>query len=464
MSSKQINFRYEYLDESAEFGQLSSPKLHRDRVKNSLMDAQLGFRHSQVVDSMLWCNRLARERNESPDPIFWHHSGMGVGPWTDNQPHVIPAAVQYHPLDWTDYDDAGKEIPSKKSIFERLNPAFLNNIRRGNAILLIDQSVEGYSMPWLWSWFHAKCAKLDINPEAIIYLTGDQSCLDQYNAWCALHNPAKRLKILPSTSLSMYIRIHYDRANLNIRFDDILQHKAKNKDDLYLFDCINMRPRMSRMVFFLHLVNSGLIKHGNVSMPHIDTWVPNGTIFEPNFLRAHNLPVDLENKLPPGSTPMIAKHNHEPAIAGTNEYYKFVERILADMYKNSWVSLVTESSFFQRDCSVFISEKSFKPIASMQPFITVGAKHSLKYIRKLGYKTFHPFIDESYDDLDDGDRMLAILKAVEQIKQIKDKVQWFASMRDILEHNHAVFMEIGTKKSAEHIAICNHYFNYFNHA
>ena len=144
-----------------------------------------------------------------------------------------------------------------------------------------------------------------------------------------------------------------------------------------------------------------------------------------------------------------------------SEYHVYVTRILNDVYQDTWVSLITESSYFDYEYSVFISEKTFKPIACMQPFIIVGGKHTLKYLRQLGYQTFDGFIDESYDDCDDEDRFSAIIKSLEKIKQIKDKISWLVSMREILEHNHKLFLSIGNTESFEYQEITKYYKNYF---
>ena len=47
---------------------------------------------------------------------------------------------------------------------------------------------------------------------------------------------------------------------------------------------------------------------------------------------------------------------------------------------------------------VFLSEKTFHPIINLQPFIIFSSNGHLKVMRELGFKTFSPFIDESYDD------------------------------------------------------------------
>lgn len=425
----------------------------KEGMYNEMMEEQQGFRFSQVVDSMLYYYKCAFNNKIEPEIDMWlGHCDVDI------KPYIIPVAVQYSPVDWTDMTHDGIPVPNKRSIFEFLSPTYLQDLRDGNAILLIDQSVEGYSTPWLWQWFHDKCKKYDINPAAIIYLTGDQSCTDTYEEWCSLHRPANRLKVIPSICLTIYLHQHYIRYNMNINFDDILEHKRKNQDNLYLFDCINMRPRPHRILNFLHMINSGMLPKGNISMPSQDEWQVYVDLAHAPFLTSNGLPSDIVSKLLPEMTPAIAKYKYEYNLS---HYYNYVERILDDMYRNSWVSLITESSYFKHEFNAFISEKTFKPIASMQPFLILGSKGSIDYLKRTGFKTFEPWIDESYSLQDDDKRFQAIMDTIKHIEQIPDKVEWYASMRDVLEHNHALFLEIGSKPSAEHTMISDYYFEYF---
>ena len=63
-----------------------------------------------------------------------------------------------------------------------------------------------------------------------------------------------------------------------------------------------------------------------------------------------------------------------------------------------------------------ISEKTYKSIAVGKPFVLFGQTGALRCLRSLGYKTFSPWIDESYDDIaDDQQRFLKICDIVEKI-------------------------------------------------
>lgn len=441
-----IYFRFEKFNV---WGSLNSPmdlrNINRDRIGNFVSKDQKGFRFSQVVEFIL--NYYCNDPNSNDTIAFESIKSK------EQHGYIIPVAVCYHPNDWTDMTNG--VVDNRPSIFEMLNPKYLKDLQDGKAMFLIDQSVEGYSTTWLWPWFHEKCKKYNINPECILYLTGDQSCEETYNTWCNSNNITKRIRPIPSVSLSTYIKNHYTNVGINSNFDEIFEYKKNN--DLFLYDCTNMRPRPQRVLNYMHLLNADLLSKGNISMAAPKIWYADITASD--YLRKYKLPADIYKQIDANGNATKAKFSD--TVSDESHYYVYVERILKDVYKNSWLSIITESSFFEYEHSVFVSEKTFKPIACMQPFVIVGSKHTLKYLRKLGYKTFSPFIDESYDDLDDADRIPAIMEELKRIDQIEDKSAWYNDMRDILEHNFNLFMEINKTKPIEQEAIAKYYFDYF---
>ena len=62
-----------------------------------------------------------------------------------------------------------------------------------------------------------------------------------------------------------------------------------------------------------------------------------------------------------------------------------------------------------------------------------------------------------------GSKINKIIESYEttNLKQIEDKISWLRSMREILEHNHRVFLSIGDTASVEHQEITKYYTNYF---
>lgn len=111
------------------------------------------------------------------------------------------------------------------------------------------------------------------------------------------------------------------------------------------------------------------------------------------------------------------------------------------LYTESYFSLVTETIFDDvetyKNC-VFLTEKTFKPIMMLQPFIIVANMGTLAALRERGYKTFSPYIDETYDTIEDGeDRILAISNEVKRLCNQTDSewLEWCTNIKPIVEYN-----------------------------
>jgi len=85
---------------------------------------------------------------------------------------------------------------------------------------------------------------------------------------------------------------------------------------------------------------------------------------------------------------------------------------------NSIFEVVSETRWFGEH---FLSEKTFNPIALGKPVIILAASGMLKSFRKLGFKTFNGYVDESYDNIEnDAERTLAIVKELVRLKNMRN--------------------------------------------
>jgi hypothetical protein len=147
-----------------------------------------------------------------------------------------------------------------------------------------------------------------------------------------------------------------------------------------------------------------------------------------------------------------------------------------NLYLNTYISLVTETIFFQSDWRVnefstfptgFISEKIWKPIGHCQPFILAGPAKSLKYIKsKYGFKTFHPYIDESYDnECNDIRRIELIENEIERFskKTKSEKIEFLNNVKDICFHNQNLFISIGEESRKEFPESLKEKYLFLNH-
>lgn len=120
-----------------------------------------------------------------------------------------------------------------------------------------------------------------------------------------------------------------------------------------------------------------------------------------------------------------------------------------EYYKNTYFSVVTETNFYANvgylssTAGRFLSEKVFKPIACRHPFIVVSVPNFLDRVKELGYKTFTPFINESYDRiLDDNERLHAIVQEIDRLCNLNNQQlnDFLIGVRDIVDYNHNILI------------------------
>lgn len=111
-------------------------------------------------------------------------------------------------------------------------------------------------------------------------------------------------------------------------------------------------------------------------------------------------------------------------------------------YNESFLSIVVET--YCGNNPPFFTEKIWKPIAMKQPFILLNSKHSLKFLHDLGFKTFNPVIDETYDTLDNPDRFETTFREIKRISNfsIPELNQMHQELEDVLEHNYNHFYNV----------------------
>lgn len=118
-------------------------------------------------------------------------------------------------------------------------------------------------------------------------------------------------------------------------------------------------------------------------------------------------------------------------------------RFFAEFYKKIGVDIVCETVFDYP--YPFVSEKTYRSIACLRPFIIVGPYGILEFIKSLNFQTFSAIIDESYDQIQEPEeRFFSVCNSIKQfvarpIDQIQNDI---ASVELVLLHNHRVLQEL----------------------
>ena len=358
--------------------------------------------------------------------------------------YVISACVNHSPDDWTGFN------PKVKSLFSYLNKKYLNDLRKGNALLLLDQSFEGYQTSWLWDWFHSECLEWGVNPMQIVYVTGNMIADEIYDVWCIKNKIQDRIKIIPYShfELDMAVSVLNKQSGEIPTFADHVTYKKKHLNDIKTFACLNKRVRLQRVWFYNYLFQANLLEKGLVSMNYFDDG--------PNMFEGKKMDESLWGVVNKDLPRLVyGKPNNEL----DDNYY--INRFPTQFCLDTFFTVVSEAHCGDSDQTMFLSEKTFKVIACNHPFMITGNKDSMRMMRNLGYKTFDGLIDEGYDSLPTHERMQYIIESIKKVDNIQNKLDWFELTKDIVEHNYKTMMD-KTRRVPDALIELKKYYNSLN--
>jgi hypothetical protein len=118
--------------------------------------------------------------------------------------------------------------------------------------------------------------------------------------------------------------------------------------------------------------------------------------------------------------------------------------LVSQALRLSWFNIVVEAYYTNYMIEwPYITEKTFRCLRHNIPFVLIGQKGSLQQLHDLGYKTFSPFIDESYDLLEDDDRVFYAFNEIKKlcnmsVDQLNDLNNRF---KPIYAHNQMNFQK-----------------------
>lgn len=125
-----------------------------------------------------------------------------------------------------------------------------------------------------------------------------------------------------------------------------------------------------------------------------------------------------------------------------------------NIFNDVFCSVISESGYF--DPTSYISDKTLFTIWNRTPFIIVGPPGSLSLLKKLGFKTFNNYWDESYDqEFDHKKRILKIFRLIDILSQkSQNELNYMIKdMNEILLYNKKNFQKMAKKMREYDFAI-----------
>jgi hypothetical protein len=298
--------------------------------------------------------------------------------------------------------------------FKCISEKYLDDIRNGKSKILLMHTLEGYSgskgnndIDIIEKWRIAS----NLPFGSVYYGCGNQLISN------------KNTGVITASILDF-------EAWNNFKYESIVNYNPIDNKNLYLV--YNRNPRPHRVNFCIRLMKNDIFERGLVSLGDLSYYDEKTYTINPHdeyqfrYLKS-NSPFLIDSK--------------------PNLYYNLACDITISDYERTFISIISET--LMDEDTLFISEKTWKPIMVGHPFIILGNKDSLKYLKSLGYKTFDKWIDESYDDiLDENERRGAILKELKRLSylSVDDLSQIRSEMNEICEYNQKHFNELYNKK------------------
>lgn len=130
----------------------------------------------------------------------------------------------------------------------------------------------------------------------------------------------------------------------------------------------------------------------------------------------------------------------------TQDVVTNIEVKLSEGYSDIFAEIVCETYF--SGLTFFPTGKTWRPIQQLTPFIVQGPTGYLANLRRVGFKTFSDYWDESYDEYAGAERITYIQQIAKKLFTLDTNIlsQMYEDMRPILLHNKRKFIDLNPQE------------------
>tara|TARA_R110002074_G_scaffold11246_1_gene42023 strand:- start:2860 stop:4113 length:1254 start_codon:yes stop_codon:yes gene_type:complete len=300
-----------------------------------------------------------------------------------------------------------------------------DDMNSGRAKLVLDYSTEGYwDIDWEWV-----SNVLEVNEDRIIWLTSMYNFAD-----CSNGADSKYAVSLDKTSAEVRYNPLWERIVIQMCYP----HSKDIEKQINLIDSLHERPSMAltynrRPHFHRVALLSGLHYHNELNNM-IWSWYgfqqekeEGAKLWQKkidNYSGWHNQL--LHEKYKESYDTMLLCPPHGDEDLSTNKAFDMNYSHIYDTY----YQVITETLYEQP--GIFLSEKSYKPFLSCQPFVLCGQSGTVNVLRLQGYDVYDTWINHEYDNIiDDKKRMSATMKEISRLNSLSHN-EWTKMLKEML--------------------------------
>lgn len=368
---------------------------------------------------------------------------------------VYPVLIQYPP--WT----------AKSDFFQYIKPKARKQLRKNpNAFFIFDASTEGFSpvadsTPFL-TILYKVVKNYGIPANKIFFCSSnmrDQENLETYNRENNIKN-----------SINVFTYLNFERMILGVQGQTEVQmdNTRYHIEDTSTIDAIVRKrldttiartrqlyqdPKTSRCGLSLSRVNRPARVYSTMDIVNSDN--------RHDFFISHNQIKDRDlnhylSQVPFNTNPGIKVKQLQqfmaktPLVVDTTDFKtNHAESLNSGLHDKTLFQIVNETHVDDwGGTSLFYSEKTFRSIYHMQPFVIWGQVDCNKKLADYGYTTYEDWFDMSFDSIKDPARRWTALwsevrKQIRSIREMRleDQVLWKFKNERVLTRNFKTLLE-----------------------
>jgi len=203
------------------------------------------------------------------------------------------------------------------------------------------------------------------------------------------------------------------------------------------FICLNRRPHAGRLALVSELFDykdQGLLSLGRSGQMYKGYYEEQEELFMKGYPTSFDKYIEKDIR---SHIPLRINDGRNP------EFENPVHDWATEKFFDSYLHICPETYQYTCKNRTFFSEKIFKPIMFLQPFVIVGEPYALRALKNMGYKTFSNWIDESYDGIENNDMRLraAVRASIEFFTKPEEELKDIISdMSHVLSHNSSMLV------------------------
>lgn len=298
-----------------------------------------------------------------------------------------------------------------------------------SSIFMFENSHETLSIPYLLLQLKYLTSKLNIKQEQIYVILPDE-----------LHT--SRLKEMLAESGMNYINFDFYNPFLySISLSAINSEFSYCAERIKMlnFSLLSRKYTDNRLLLFIELVNEGLINKCSYTFHNIFPYGTNEEVLASAKSLAYMesiIPVNCNDNIKLikdwlKGIPYSIESGELPQNIGKDALNLLIEK--------SDVHIVVETFYDWNAGQTWITEKTYRAMSCKKPLIFYSTPFALKDLQKLGFKTYSPYINETYDLIaDPALRRKAIVNEMKRISKFSEvEAQQFIKQCNVISEYNA---------------------------